>query len=145
MPPSQPLITTTRFVVDQEATVKCQGSLGKPENSRDMVFEIRAPMMPEFVVFDHVIVDDTQFSTTDCSFIKSFHTTVTVERFLMGLQARCRIISEIGNFTSDTVTFDMQDTGNNHFPLYNIWVRVEPDQSHSLTCSIYPYNQAPRL
>ena len=109
--PSNPVIDATRFVVDKEAIITCQGSLGKPQKSRNLVLEAKPPESPEFVSLFDQLEEDIQFDKLECSYIKTVKTTLIAALFMSGTEVRCRLISEVGNFSSNVITVSVETQG----------------------------------
>ena len=105
------MIEATRFVVDKEATITCQGSLGKPQESRNLVLEAKPTESPEFVSLFDQLEEDVQFDKIECSYIKTVQTTLIAALFMSGTEVRCRLISEVGNFSSDVITVTVETQG----------------------------------
>ena len=105
------MIDATRFVVDKEAIITCQGSLGKPQESRNMVLEAKPLGSPEFVSLFDQLEEEVQFDKLECSFIKTVKTTLIAALFMSDTEVRCRLISEVGNFSSDVITVTVETQG----------------------------------
>ena len=109
--PSSPVIDATRFVINKEATLTCQGSLGKPQDLRNLVLEAKPTGSPEFVSLFDQLEENVKFDKTECSFIKTVRTTLIAALFMSGTEVRCRVISEVGNFSSAVITISVETQG----------------------------------
>ena len=105
------MITASRFVLTQEASVKCQGSLGNPIGSQDVYIEALLQRATEFVPVPLPTVKNTQFNAVDCIFVRTVELTFTVVVFLNGVPLRCRTTSETRTFTSPNITVNIAAQG----------------------------------
>ena len=109
--PDTPTIQTSRFIQNQAAFVKCTGKLGKPQSTTDMYLERRLEDEQEFVSIVDGVVSNTEFSSSDCTSVKTMIYQFVMQSSLANAVFICRMSSEGGDIISDTVSVSVEPQG----------------------------------
>ena len=106
--PETPTIVTSRFNLNQAAFVVCNGKLGKPQDTTDMYLERRLVDEQEFVSIMDGVESTTEFSSSDCTFLKSMSYQFVTQSSMDNAVFMCRMASEGGDTYSNSVTVTVE-------------------------------------
>ena len=106
--PETPTIVTSRFNLNQAAFVVCNGKLGKPQDTTDMYLQRRLVDEQEFVTIVNGVVSTKEFSSSDCTFLKTMSYQFVTQSSIDNAMFMCRMASEGGDTYSNSVTVTVE-------------------------------------
>ena len=109
--PGIPTIETSRFVLNQEATVTCYGNLGNPLGSRNIYLERRLSGETVFTVVSEGDEQNAVFSTITCAFNTMIGYTFTVLNSHGNADFMCRTTFEKRDLNSTIATVTATSQG----------------------------------
>ena len=109
--PEIPMVHATRFIINQTATVKCFGKLGKHIGPTDMNIERRLENQELFSMIVNGVVSNTELSSSDCTYVKTLEYEFITLSNMANAMFMCRTTSEVGDYLSDIVTVSVESQG----------------------------------
>ena len=120
--PETPTIMTSRFNLNQAAFVVCIGKLGKPQGTTDIYLERRLVEEQEFVSIMDGVESTTEFSSSDCTFLKTMSYQFVTQSSIDNVMFMCRMTSEGGDTYKNSVTVTVEPQ-RKFFCFLNLLVR----------------------
>ena len=116
--PDVPIMQTSRLIVNQAATVKCVGGLGKHIGPTDMILEMRLEDQQAFTTIVDGVISNTDFNPSVCSHIKTLEYQFITQSNMANAVFMCRTTSPVGDYSSDSVTISVDSQGKFVYSLY---------------------------